>query len=177
MAEDPAAWSRLLDKIADTTRLCLKAQAEAGVDMVQVFDSWAGALDRTDYVNSVLPATRHLFGALKDSLSLPVVNFSTGTAGIIEEVASAGGDVLGVDWRMPLDRVHERIGGRPLQGNLDPVALLSDEKSLLARVDRILDEARDLPGHIFNLGHGVLPQTDPDRIAAVIRRVHERTRA
>ena len=160
MYREPAAWERLMRKLTTVLADFLIAQAAAGASAVQVFDSWAGvALGREDYVRYVQPHTRRLFAALKNA-GVTAINFSTGTAAFIEEVAGAGGDVVGVDWRLPLDEYWKRIGpNRPIQGNLDPAALLAPWRELRPRVDAILDQAAGRPGHVFNLGHGVLPET------------------
>lgn len=153
----------------------LVAQARAGASAVQVFDSWVGiALGRDDYLRYVQPHTTKLFAALKDA-GVPAINFSTGTAPFIEAVAEAGGDMVGVDWRLPLDAFWKRIGwDRPIQGNLDPAALLAPWRELRPRIDAVLDQAGGRLGHIFNLGHGVLPETSPDAVKRLVDYVHER---
>ncbi len=175
MYREPAAWERLMRKLTAVLADFLVAQARAGASVVQVFDSWAGiALGRDDYLRFVRPHTMKLFAALKDA-GVPAINFSTGTAAFIEEVAEAGGDMIGVDWRLPLDAFWERIGfHRPIQGNLDPAALLAPWRELRPRIDAVLDQAGGRPGHIFNLGHGVLPDTSPDAVKRLVDYVHER---
>jgi uroporphyrinogen decarboxylase len=178
MYREPAAWERLMRKLTTVLGDFLVAQASAGAAVVQVFDSWAGvALGREDYRRYVQPHNRRLFATLRDA-GVPAINFSMGTAAFIEDVADAGGDVVGVDWRVPLDEYWKRIGfGRPIQGNLDPAALLAPWRELRPRVDEILDMANGRPGHIFNLGHGVLPETSPDMVKRLVDRVHERVRS
>ena len=175
MYSEPAAWERLMGRLVTVQADYLLAQARAGASALQVFDSWAGiALGREDYLRYVQPHNRKLFEALR-AADVPVINFSTGTTLYIEDVASAGGDIIGVDWRLPLGRSWERIGfDRPIQGNLDPVALLAPWPELRARTDEVLGQAAGRPGHIFNLGHGVLPQTPPDNVKRLVDYVHER---
>jgi uroporphyrinogen decarboxylase len=154
----------------------LAAQVKAGASALQLFDSWAGiALGKDDYVRYVQPHNRRLFTAVR-AAGVPMVNFSTGTASYIEEVAACGGEVVGVDWRMPLDAFWSRIGPqRAIQGNLDPVALLAPWHELAPRIDAVLDSAAGRAGHIFNLGHGILPETSLDAVARMVDRVHERS--
>jgi uroporphyrinogen decarboxylase len=175
MYREPAAWERLMRKLTTVIADFLAAQAAAGASAVQVFDSWAGiALGREDYLRYVQPHSTRLYAALKNA-GVPVINFSTGTAAFIEDVACAGGDVVGVDWRLPLDAYWKRVGfDRPIQGNLDPVALLAPWRELGPRVDAVLDQAGGRPGHIFNLGHGVLPETSPDAVKRLVDHVHAR---
>jgi uroporphyrinogen decarboxylase len=172
MYSQPAAWGRLMTKLVTMLSDYLVAQARAGASALQVFDSWAGvALGRDDYVRYVQPYNRRLF-AEAGAAGVPVINFSTGTAAFIEEVAACGGDVVGVDWRMPLEFSRAKIGEkRPIQGNLDPAALLAPWRELAPRVDSIL-KAGAGGGHIFNLGHGILPETPLDTVARLIDRVH-----
>jgi len=172
MYSEPAAWGRLMTKLVTLLADYLVAQARAGASALQVFDSWAGiALSRDDYVRFVQPYHRRLFEAAA-AAGVPVINFSTGTASYIEEVAACGGDVVSVDWRMPLRFYRERIGGgQAIQGNLDPAALLAPWRVLAPRVDAVL-EAGGARGHIFNLGHGILPETPIDTVTRLVERVH-----
>jgi uroporphyrinogen decarboxylase len=176
MYAEPAAWKRLMDKLVTVQADYLLAQAKAGAAALQVFDSWAGlALSRDDYRRYVQPYNQKLFQQLADA-GVPVISFSTGTAAYIEDVASSGGDVIGVDWRMPLDWAWERIGHeRPIQGNLDPVSLLSPWRELKAKADDVLQRAAGRSGHIFNLGHGVFPGTPVDNVKRLVDYVHEQT--
>jgi uroporphyrinogen decarboxylase len=168
----PAAWHRLCGKFATMASDYLRAQVEAGVDVVQVFDSWVGALSPADYREFVQPHVRALFDALAD-LDAPTIHFGTGTATLLEAMREAGGDVIGVDWRIPLDEAWDRIGDRAVQGNLDPTLLLAPRERLLAGADDVLRRARGRAGHIFNLGHGILPATPLEQVQALTDHVHE----
>jgi uroporphyrinogen decarboxylase len=172
----PEAWGKMMEQIVEVTTRYLEAQIQAGVQAVQLFDSWVGCLDREDYRTYVLPYTKQVFGGLQ-SHSLPMIHFGTGTATLLELMQEAGGTVLGVDWRISLEEVWGRLGDAvPLQGNLDPVALLGPANYLEEKVNRILQEAEGHPAHIFNLGHGILPQTPLENVDLVIRMVRERAR-
>jgi uroporphyrinogen decarboxylase len=147
----------------------------AGVSAVQLFDSWAGALSERDYRRYVLPHSAYVLGGLADA-GVPRIHFGVGTAELLAAMGEAGADVVGVDWRTPLDRAAERIGpDRAVQGNLDPCALFAPWPVVEAEVRRVLAEARGIPGHVFNLGHGVLPETDPDVLTRVVELVHRET--
>ena len=173
MYAQPEAWHRLCGRFAAMMAEYLKAQIEAGVQAVQVFDSWAGALSRADYREFALPHTTHILSALKAS-GVPVIHFGVGTTAILRDIAEAGGDVVGVDWRQPLDEAWDAIGhDRGIQGNLDPTLLLGPEDRLFAGADDVLRRAEGRPGHIFNLGHGVLPNTALERVQALARHVHD----
>jgi len=172
MYGNPAAWHRLCGLFADTVADYLAAQVEAGADAVQVFDSWVGALGPADYREFVLPHSRSIFERLK-ATGAPTIHFGTGTATLLSLVAEAGGDVIGADWRIPLDDAWGLIGGqRAIQGNLDPTLLLAPRERLLAGADDVLRRAGGRPGHIFNLGHGILPGTRVDQVEALANRVH-----
>jgi uroporphyrinogen decarboxylase len=168
---DPATWASLLDRLADNTIATLRAQVGAGAQAVQVFDSWVGALSADDYRRSVLPASSKVFAALAD-LGVPRIHFGVGTGHLLPLLAEAGADVVGVDWRVPLDVARCLVDGRPVQGNLDPTALLAPPEVLDERVDAVLAAAGGRPGHVFNLGWGVLPATDPEALRRVVDRVH-----
>lgn len=172
MYGEPAAWKRLMTKLTTFQVDYLRAQAAAGAAVLQVFDSWAGlALGREEYREYVAPYNRQLFGAL-DALGVPVINFSTGTGAFIDLVADVCGSAVGVDWRLPLEEYRTRLGDdRPLQGNLDPAALLAPWREVRYRAELVLRSA--VGPHIFNLGHGVLPQTPPDIVARLVDYVHE----
>lgn len=176
MFSEPAAWKRLMDRLVTVQADYLIAQAEAGASTLQLFDSWAGlALSKQDYLRYVQPFNRKLFQKLTRA-NVPVINFSTGTAAYIDDVAGCGGDVIGVDWRMPLDWAWARIGyERAVQGNLEPVSLLAPWRELKARIDNVLEQANGRPGHIFNLGHGIFPGTPVDNVRRLVDYVHERT--
>jgi len=171
---DPATWHRLMAHLTEATLAYLEAQVAAGAQAVQVFDSWVGALAPRDYAAAVLPHMQRLFAGLA-GLGVPVIHFGTGTAGLLALMAQAGGDVIGVDWRIRLGEAWARIGPRAIQGNLDPAVLLAPFPVVAAAARDVLNEAAGRPGHIFNLGHGVLPQTPPDHLARLVDLVHETT--
>jgi uroporphyrinogen decarboxylase len=176
MYGNPAAWHRLCEQLADVATAYLSAQIEAGVDAVQVFDSWVGALNAGDYREFILPHSRRIFAGLK-SFDVPAIHFGVGTGSILAELREAGGDVIGADWRTPLDEAWTRVGfDRAIQGNLDPTLLLGPLDRAFAATDDILARAAGRPGHIFNLGHGILPPTPLDHVQAITRYVHQRTR-
>jgi uroporphyrinogen decarboxylase len=171
MAEDPGRWKALMKKIVDGTARYLSAQIRAGADVVQVFDSWAGVLTPEEYKKFVLPHSRELFMRLPGQT--PTIHFATNTAPFLESFAEAGGDVIGIDHRMGLGEAWERIGtDRAIQGNLDPNLLLGDLKTLENEVKKVFSESAGRPGHIFNLGHGVLPQTPLENVQALVDMVH-----
>jgi len=173
MYEDPAAWHALASLLAKVVGEYLVAQIEAGAQAVQLFDSWVGVLDEADYREFVLPHTRTIFERLHGGV--PTVHFGTGTGHLLAVQREAGGDVIGVDWRTPLDVGWSRVEGAAVQGNLDPTALFAPRARLLARVDEVLRRAAGRPGHIFNLGHGILPTTPVENVRAVVEHVHRRT--
>jgi uroporphyrinogen decarboxylase len=171
MYGDPAAWHVLAALLADVVADYLRAQVEAGAQALQVFDSWVGALDADDYREFVLPHTRSIFERLRD-VGVPLIHFGTGTGHLLALQREAGGDVIGVDWRTPLDEGWARIGfDRAVQGNLDPTLLFAPLERLLPRVDDVLRRAGSRPGHVFNLGHGILPGTPVENVKAVVERV------
>jgi uroporphyrinogen decarboxylase len=171
MYQSPDAWNRLLSRLAELTGTFLAAQARAGADALQLFDSWVGCLSPDDYRTYVQPHSRRAL-ALAGAANVPVIHFGTGTATFLEDFASAGGDVVSVDWRIPLDAAWMRIGDRAIQGNLEPAALLAPAAERDRQVRDILNRAAGRPGHIFNLGHGVLPETDVAAVRAVVDLVH-----
>ena len=171
MYRDPAAWNALLERLTDATALYLNAQARAGAQALQVFDSWVGTLSPRDYARFVQPHMARLFNRLDPSV--PVIHFGTGTATLLELQRDAGGSVIGLDWRVELDQAWQRLGhGVAVQGNLDPAVLLGPRDEIEAQARRILAQAKGRPGHIFNLGHGILPQTPVDNVRALIDFVH-----
>jgi uroporphyrinogen decarboxylase len=175
MWREPGAWSRLAAYWSDQMAEFAIAQHEAGAAAVQVFDSWAGDLSPSDYERSVLPHMRQLFARLEEA-GVPSINFATGNPELLPLLAAAGGDVIGVDWRIPIDEAWERVGhDHGVQGNLDPAALLAGRETALRHAREILDRVGGRPGHIFNGGHGLLPGTDPEVVRAVVEFVHERT--
>ena len=173
MYQTPDTWHLLLDKLADIVGRYLAAQARAGAQALQLFDSWVGCLSPDDYRTYVQPHSRKAL-VLADTAKVPLIHFGTGTATFLEDFAAAGGDVISVDWRIPLDAAWSRIGGedRAIQGNLDPAALLAPAAERTRQVRDILARAGGRPGHIFNLGHGVLPETDVAAVRAVVDLVH-----
>ena len=174
MYGDPAAWHRFADKLATIVGDYLIAQIDAGVDVVQVFDSWVGALNEADYREFALPHTQKIFAAVAGRV--PTIHFGVASASILHVMREAGGDVIGADWRIPLDAAWERIGhDRAIQGNLDPTLLLGPRERLLSGARDVLARAAGRPGHIFNLGHGILPMTPVENVQALARFVHEST--
>jgi uroporphyrinogen decarboxylase len=175
MYEDPDTWHLLLSKLASVVRAYLTAQIEAGVSAVQLFDSWVGALAPEDYRKLVLPHSRAILEPLA-KLGVPRIHFGTGSAGILREMREAGGDVIGVDWRIDLDRAWDEVGEEvAVQGNLDPLALLAPRDVLLDRVDVVLRQAAGRSGHLFNLGHGILPGTPVENVQLLVEHVHQHT--
>lgn len=175
MYRHPDAWDALLGSLADSMAAYLRAQVDAGAQALQVFDSWAGTLSPQDYRTRVQPHSRRLFAGIRET-GVPLIHFGTGTAGFLETFASAGGDVIGVDWRLPLDEAWQRIGAdRAIQGNLDPAALLGPPEEWRAQAADILKRAGARPGHVFNLGHGVLPSTPLENLRGLVTFVHEST--
>ncbi len=171
MRSEPGLWAELLDRLADFALVSLRSQVEAGASAVQLFDSWAGALSPSDYESSAMPATRKVLEGLCD-LGVTRIHFGVGTGEILDLMAVAGADVVGVDWRVPLSRARQRVGPRvALQGNLDPAVCLAPWEVLAEEASRVLDEGGGT-GHVFNLGHGVLPETDPGMLARLVDLVH-----
>jgi uroporphyrinogen decarboxylase len=176
MHGEPATWHALLERLADHVVLpYLRSQVDAGVHAVQLFDSWAGALDPDDYREHVLPHSRRIFDGLRDR-GVPLIHFGTGTGELLAMMREAGADVVGVDWRTPLDLAWDRIGhDAGIQGNLDPAALLGPWEVVERKAQAVLDRAAGRPGHVFNLGHGVLPPTPPEHLERLVDLVHQRT--
>lgn len=175
MYSDSGAWHALLSMISRGIAKYLNAQMEAGAQAVQLFDSWVGCLSPADYRDYVLPHTRSVIESLRPGT--PVIHFGTGTASLLEMMRQAGGDVIGLDWRVDLGEAWARVGHDVgVMGNLDPVALFSRE-ALRSGVARILEAAQGRQGHIFNLGHGILPETPVDNVVALVEMVHEMSRA
>jgi len=173
MHSEPALWDALVDRLADLALASLRAQVAAGVAAIQLFDSWAGTLAPADYQRYVLPSSTKVLAGVAD-LDVPRIHFGVGTGELLGLMASAGAEVVGVDWRVPLDRARARVGpGRAVQGNLDPAICLAPWPVVADAARAVLASAGDEPGHIFNLGHGVLPATDPDILARLVDLVHE----
>jgi uroporphyrinogen decarboxylase len=173
MFGEPTVWNALLEKLASTFAAYVVAKVRAGADVIQLFDSWVGALTPAHYREHVAPHSARILS----SVDVPTIHFGTGTATLLEEMAVAGGDVIGLDWRIPLDEGWARVPDRAVQGNLDPAVLLAPWHVVEAEAVDVLDRADGRPGHIFNLGHGVLPPTDPATLTRLAAFVHERTAA
>jgi len=175
MHRNPESWNKLLDIITSVTIRYLDMQIKAGVDAVQLFDSWVGALSPSDYRDFVKPFTARVFASL-EKFSVPTIHFGTGTAGFLDEMREAGGTVQSVDWRIPLREAWKKIGfDSAIQGNLDPLAMMAPPDLLKRKVEAVLEEAEGRPGHIFNLGHGFLPGTPIENVELVVNLVHEST--
>ena len=175
MHGDPELWNALCARLAQISGAFLRVQVEAGASVVQLFDSWAGALSLADYEALVQPHSAAALAAVAD-LDVPRIHFGVGTGELLPAMGAAGAEVVGVDFRVPLEEAVRRTGGRyALQGNLDPALLFAPWEPLAQAVDRVLESGRSAPGHIFNLGHGVLPTTDPEVLTRVVERVHERS--
>lgn len=173
MYEAPETWNLLMDKVVDVLVDYLKMQVKAGAQALQIFDSWVGCLSPADYERYILPHTKRVFDGLKDC-GVPVINFSTGTSSMLTRIHRAGGDVMGFDWRIDLDDAWGQIGpDTPVQGNLDPNILFAPIPVIREKVHDILRRAGGRPGHIFNLGHGILQHTPVDHVKAVVDMVHE----
>jgi uroporphyrinogen decarboxylase len=172
MYGEPELWRGLMDKLAVTFAAYVAACVGAGADAIQLFDSWVGALSVDDYREFAAPYSSRVL----EAVSVPTIHFATGDAHLLEERAAAGGDVIGVDWRVPLDVAWERVGhDRGIQGNLDGAVLLGPWERAAAGAADVLARAGGRPGHVFNLGHGVLPETDPADLRRLVELVHERT--
>jgi len=173
MHGDPGLWWQLMDRLASITLAFLRVQVDAGASAVQLFDSWVGALPAADYRTFVQPHSARVLAGVAD---VPRIHFGVGTGELLHDMGQAGADVVGVDWRVPLDEAVRRVGpGKALQGNLDPTLVLGPTSVVRAQTERIVAEGRAAEGHVFNLGHGVLPETDPDALARIVDHVHELT--
>ena len=172
MYGDPALWHALLGRLADITISFLRIQVDAGASAIQLFDSWVGAVSPDDYRHAILPHTSRIFAAL-GSAGVPRIHFGVGTGELLGLMGEAGADVVGIDWRIPLDEAVRRVEpGKALQGNLDPAILLAPWEVIEERTRDVLTRGRTAEGHVFNLGHGVLPETDPDVLARLADLVH-----
>jgi len=172
MYGNPELWADLMSRLADITIGFLKVQIAAGAAAVQLFDSWAGSLSADDYRRCVLPHSARIFSAVAEA-GVPGIHFGVNTGELLGLLGEAGADVVGVDWRVPLDEAVRRVDpGKALQGNLDPAILMAPWEVIEARAREVLDRGRTAEGHVFNLGHGVLPQTDPDVLARLTELVH-----
>ena len=174
MYGEPTVWHQLCETFASVVADYLSAQVEAGAQALQVFDSWVGALCPDDYREFAMPHTKRILDAVKTT-GVPVIHFGTGTSTLLEAMAEAGGDVIGADWRIPLDEAWDKVGhDRAIQGNLDPTLLLGPVERMLEGADEVLARAAGRPGHVFNLGHGILPETPVEHVQALVRFVHGR---
>jgi uroporphyrinogen decarboxylase len=171
MYTDPGAWHALMSRIARALSQYLNAQIEAGAQAVQIFDSWVGALSPDDYREYVLPHTREVIQGVTPGV--PVIHFGTGTATLLELQKEAGGDCIGLDWRVRLDEAWARLGDVAVQGNFDSIALFTNPDVVRQRAKDVLEQAANRPGHIFNLGHGILPETPVENVVALVEAVHE----
>lgn len=175
MYRDEGAWNALLERLSRSVARYLNAQIAAGAQVVQLFDSWVGCLGPEDYRRYVLPHTQSIFAALPSSV--PAIHFAAGNPALLPSVVEAGGQVIGIDWRIDLDQAWNTVGyDRAVQGNLDPLTLLADKKTIRQRAATVLEQAADRPGHIFNLGHGVTKQTPVENAIALVEAVHELSR-
>jgi len=168
----PDVWDALMRKIAGISAAYLQVQVAAGASAIQLFDSWAGAVTRADYQRSVMPYSASVLSAIGGT-GVPRIHFGVGTGEILDLMGEAGAEVVGVDWRVPLAEGVRRVGGRAVQGNLDPTLVFAPTEVMLERADQVLEAGRGAPGHIFNLGHGVIPSTDPDQLKRLTDHVHE----
>ncbi len=176
MYSDEGLWHALMGKLADISAAYLHVQVAAGASAIQLFDSWVGALSAVDYVRYVMPHSQRILSSLART-GVPRIHFGVNTGELLPLMRDAGADVVGVDYRLSLADAAKRVGRDvALQGNLDPAVIFSSSDAVRTQVDGVLESARDLPGHVFNLGHGVLPTSDPEVLAAVVRQVHQRTR-
>jgi uroporphyrinogen decarboxylase len=171
MYGEPQLWSALLERLADITLAFLRVQIDAGASAVQLFDSWVGALPAADYRTYVQPHSARVLAGVSD---VPRIHFGVGTGELLHDMGEAGADVVGVDWRVPLDEAVRRIGpGRAVQGNLDPTLVFAPHDVVRRKVHEVLEAGKAAEGHVFNLGHGVLPETDPDVLKLIVETVHE----
>jgi uroporphyrinogen decarboxylase len=175
MYDQPDLWNQLLSKLSQIVATYLRAQIRAGVDAVMLFDSWSGCLSPADYRDFVLPYNQKILTDLSGS-NVPRILFGVGTAGILDEMRKTESDVFGVDWRLPIDDAWQVLGETAIQGNLDPATLLASDKLIEERTKDILSRAGGKPGHIFNLGHGVLPETEPEKAKRLVQFVRDSTK-
>jgi uroporphyrinogen decarboxylase len=173
MLSEPATWDALMEKLAETFAAYVAAKVDAGADVIQLFDSWVGTLSPSSYRDRVAPWSAHIIRAV----DVPTIHFGTGASHLLSELAAAGGDVIGLDWRLPLDEGWARVPDRAVQGNLDPAALFAPWEVVEREAQEVIERAAGRPGHVFNLGHGVLPETGPDVLTRLAALVRERTEA
>ena len=171
MHTEPALWDQLVERLAEIAADFIGAQLDAGASAFQLFDSWAGSLTPAEYERFALPATQQVFEALA-SRGAPGILFGVGTGELLSRMATSGASIIGVDWRVPLDEATKRVGALPLQGNLDPALCMAPTQVVLEGARDVLRRGTAAPGHIFNLGHGVLPEINPDVLSSVVELVH-----
>jgi uroporphyrinogen decarboxylase len=177
MYEAPALYGNLLDKITECTIVYLKGQVAAGAQALQIFDSWAGVLAPCDYAEFAFPYVQRIIAALKGVTEIPLIYFANNGASLLDITKDCGSDVLGIDWRITLDKVVAKVGpNMAIQGNMDPIALFLPADKLAARIRSVLGEARGARGHIFNLGHGIIPETSPEKAKLAVELVHSISR-
>jgi len=172
MFQEPQLYDALLSKITDCTSLYLQAQAKAGAQALQIFDSWAGVLAPGDFKRFALPYVQSIISDLRKVTDVPIIYFANNGATLLDYSKTAGADVLGLDWRINIKDAIDRVGNHAVQGNLDPIALFLPKEELEDRIKRLLDDAAGARGHIFNLGHGILPQTPPEQARIAVEAVH-----
>ncbi|MCH2108136.1 MAG: uroporphyrinogen decarboxylase [Polyangiaceae bacterium] len=172
MFSEPEAWDKLMAKLSEVVRRYLRAQVEAGAQCIQLFDSWVGALNPQDYRSRVMPHVQHILQDIQKT-GVPVIHFGTGTSTLLELQKEAGGTVMGIDFRLTLEQARARLGDDiAYQGNLDPMLLLAPQELLESRSRQIIEEGKNLPGHIFNLGHGIVPDVNPDAVTRLVDFIH-----
>ncbi len=171
--QEPTLYHALLEKITRCTSLYLQAQARAGAQVLQIFDSWAGVLTPYDFERFALPYVQAIIADLRQMTDVPIIYFANNGATLLESCKTSGADVLGLDWRLPLNKAARLAGNHILQGNLDPIALFLPKEELEKRIALILAEGKEAKGHIFNLGHGILPQTPPEQVKIAVEAVHQ----
>ena len=173
MYSHPEAWHQLMDKIATAVIDYVNVQITAGVQAVQLFDSWVGALGVSEYRRFVAPHSLKLIKGIQGTV--PIIHFGTGNPALVPDMAACGAEVMALDWRSPLIPTWDATGATAVQGNLDPIALLAEERAVLSEANRILEEVGTRPGHIFNLGHGIIPETPVDHVKALVQYVQQRS--
>jgi uroporphyrinogen decarboxylase len=173
MYGDKPAWDSLMQKMTQCTADYLNYQIESGVQAIQIFDSWMGCLSPADYETYALPYSRAVIDEIKGKV--PIIHFGTGNCSLVDLMHQAGAEVLALDWRTPLAATWDRLGCQAIQGNMDPIALCADRDTVHRHAQQVLDEAAGRPGHIFNLGHGIIPETPVENVKALVDYVHEKT--
>ena len=173
MYDHEVLWQSLMDKLVDTVADYVQLQIASGAQAIQLFDSWVGCLSLADYERYVAPATRRLMERIQGKL--PIIYFGTGNAHLLDAMYATGPDLMALDWRVPLVTTWDRLGSRAIQGNLDPIALCGEPNSMINQAQTLLDEVGGRPGHIFNLGHGIIPETPVDNVKRLVDFVREQT--